>query len=119
MPAAATAIATASFVSDGSGAHVGGCAHGHPRLSELPLAPGGERLGQAEVGHQRVAAAQEDILRLHVAVHDAALVGVRERVRDLARDPEGVLERELGLEEMLEGDANAGSRTRTPCGTGS
>jgi hypothetical protein len=56
-----------------------------------------QRLGNAKVGHHGMTAAQEDVLRLHVAVHDPASVGVRERVRDLARDPKGVLDRELGL----------------------
>jgi hypothetical protein len=72
-------------------------AHGHPGLGQVPAARLVHRLRQAEVGHQRVTAAQENVLRLHVAVHNAVLVGVRERVRDLARDPEGFLERELGL----------------------
>ena len=42
-------------------------------------------------------ALQEDVLRLDVAVHDALLVRVLERIGDLARDPERVLDRELLL----------------------
>ena len=41
----------------------------------------------AEVGHQRAARArlEQDVVRLHVAVHDAAPVRVRERPRHLAQ----------------------------------
>jgi hypothetical protein len=45
--------------------------------------------GDAEVGDERVralAGLQQDVLRLDVAVHDAARVGVGERVGDLARE---------------------------------
>jgi hypothetical protein len=50
-----------------------------------------------EVGDERVPAREEDVLRLDVAVHHAALVRVRERVGDLARDAERLRQRELRL----------------------
>jgi hypothetical protein len=46
----------------------------------------GERLRNAEVGHHRGAAAQQDVVRLDVPMHDAALVGVRKRARHVAED---------------------------------
>jgi hypothetical protein len=51
----------------------------------------------AEVGHQRVAALQENVLRLDIAVDDAVLVGVLERIGGLGRDPDSVAQRELML----------------------
>ena len=42
-----------------------------------------------------MAATQENVLRLDVAVHDPLVVRVREGIGDLAGDPEGVLERKL------------------------
>ena len=56
-----------------------------------------QRPGDAEVGHQRVPAAEQDVLRLDVAMDDALPVGVGQRVGDLARDLQRVLHRELGL----------------------
>ena len=45
-----------------------------------------ERLGDAEVGDDRGAAGEEDVVRLDVAMDDAALVRVGERARDVAQD---------------------------------
>jgi hypothetical protein len=42
--------------------------------------------GDAEVRHHRVAALEEDVLRLDVAVNHAASVGVSQRVRHLDGD---------------------------------
>ena len=51
----------------------------------------------AEVRHQRVATLEQDVLRLDVAVDHTVPVGVAQRVRHLARDAQGVVERELLL----------------------
>ena len=45
-----------------------------------------ERLRDAEVGDHGGAAGEQDVVRLDVAVHDAALVRVGERLRDFAQD---------------------------------
>ena len=55
----------------------------------------GER--DAEVGDQRAAVVQQDVLGLDVAVDHAVPVRVVERVGDLARDPHRVVDRELLL----------------------
>ena len=49
----------------------------------------------AEVGHQRVASAEENVLRLHIAVNHAVAMGVLETVGHFARDPERIGQREL------------------------
>ena len=45
-----------------------------------------ERLGDAEVGDRGRAAGEQDVVRLDVAMHDAALVRVGERARDVLED---------------------------------
>jgi hypothetical protein len=55
-------------------------------------AAGGAR--DAEVGDEGVPARQQDVLGLHVAVHDAVAVRVPQGVRRLGLDREGVLERQ-------------------------
>ena len=52
----------------------------------------GQRPRDPEVGDQRVPVAEQDVLGLDVAVHDAAAVGVGQRVGDLAGDADGVLD---------------------------
>ena len=61
---------------------------------------GRERAGDPEVGHEGVRTAQEDVLRLDVAVDHAVLVGIVKRVRDLARDAQRVVQRELLLAQQ-------------------
>ena len=81
------------------GAHVGRRPDAHAGLGELVLVLGrAERAGDAEVGDEGVAVAgEEQVLGLDVAVDHAVLVGVVQRLRRLAGDPERVLERELPL----------------------
>ena len=51
----------------------------------------------SEVGHRRVAALQQNVFGLDVAVNHAQLVRVAERVGDLARDSNRVVCRQLLL----------------------
>src|SRR5204862_4478981 len=53
----------------------------------------------AEIGHQRAAAVgvEQHVLWLDVAVHDAALVRVREGARDFAEDARRLLDGEPSL----------------------
>ena len=66
--------------------HVGRGAHYHAGHGDPHLLDGGpgQRLGDAEVGDQRVPAGEQHVARLDVAVHDAVLVGQRQRVHDAA-----------------------------------
>ena len=65
---------------------------GHPGAAGLA---GGQR--DAEVGHQRGAVVQQDVLGLDVAVDHVVAVGVVERGGHLARDPHRVGHRQLLL----------------------
>ncbi len=47
-----------------------------------------ERESDAEVGHQRVTALQQNVLGLHVAVYDTAAVRMLERIGHLAHQPQ-------------------------------
>jgi len=69
-------------------------AHGGHVLATGRLA---ERLGHAEVHHQRVAARQHHVVGLDIAVHDPARVGVRQRVGHLTQDANRVGNRQLAL----------------------
>ncbi len=55
------------------------------------------RLGDPEIRHHRVAILQEDVRRLDIPVDHAVAVGVVEGVGHLARDPQGIIERQLLL----------------------
>ena len=50
------------------------------------------RARDAEVGDERLPVAEQDVLGLDVAMDDAVPVRVVERERDLARDPERVVD---------------------------
>ena len=76
-------------------AHVLRRAEGEAGLRH-PLAAGalhGER--DAEIGDQGMAALQQDVLRLDVAMDHATGVGVAERVGDFAGDEQGIVDRQL------------------------
>ncbi len=53
-----------------------------------------EREGNTKVGDQGMAALQQDVLRLHVAVHDAMAVRIIERIRHLAHQLQGIVDGE-------------------------
>jgi hypothetical protein len=59
---------------------------------DVPVTAGGHRACNPEVRHARMTAAQQDVLRLDIAMHDAQTVRVAQRVGDFTRDPKGVLE---------------------------
>ena len=69
----------------------------HAGLGELLAAGLAHRPGDAEIGHQGVTAEQQDVLGLDVAVDDAALVGVLQRLGRLAGELERVVDGELLL----------------------
>ena len=75
------------------------------------------RLGDAEVGHQHPpVVGQQDVRRLHVAVHDAAAVGGTERVGDLGTDAHdlGHLERSVLDRGGLAGWSRGRAPSRSP-----
>ena len=77
------------------GAHVGDRSNRHSRLRHR-VRRSGARAGarDAEVGEQRMSTAgNENVLRLHIAMNDALLVGGLQGVGDLARDLEGLFYR--------------------------
>ena len=55
------------------------------------------QLRDPEVGHQGVTAGQEDVLRLDIAMDHAVFVRVLQRVADLGRDADGVVDREWSV----------------------
>src|SRR5438876_5727695 len=55
------------------------------------------RYKSPKVRHHRLPARQQDVLRFDVAVHHVVAVGVTKGARHLARDPQGLLERQLPL----------------------
>jgi hypothetical protein len=68
-------------------------------VMRLVASPGGsrtaQRFGHAEVGHECVAIAQQDVFGLDVTVDHAASVGVRERVQHVAQNAKGFWDRQL------------------------
>ena len=63
-----------------------------------------ERAGDPEVGHLCAAVAQQHVLRLHVAMHDPALVREGERRRDLAAELDHLVDRQRPqlVDQLLE-----------------
>ena len=70
-------------------------------MSEDDPARGAHRLRDAEVRDDRVPAGDEHVVRLDVAVHDAARVRVRERVDDVAQDADRVAHGHLAFAREL------------------
>ena len=79
------------------GAHVVRRAQAHPGLGHPRAARLARRERDPEIGHQRLAVVQQDVLRLDVPVHHAVAVGVVERRGDLGGDPHRVGHGELLL----------------------
>ncbi len=80
------------------GAHVLRSTEGHPGVGDRAVGREvrRQRPRDAEVSEQRISLGrQEDVLRLDVAVNHAVLVRIVEGARDLPRDPERILERQL------------------------
>ena len=77
------------------GAHVLGRAEREPGERERLAFGRSADVRNAEVSEQRVTVGEEDVLRLHVAVHEPVAVRVVERGADLVRDAERVVDREL------------------------
>ena len=86
------------------GAHVVGRADRHPRARQLGTEDG---LRDTEVAHHHFAGLLEhDVVRLHVPVHDAVVVGVAEPGGGLHEDPADVPGIEGGvLDEIGQGRA--------------
>src|SRR6266702_96790 len=78
-------------------AHVPRGAHRDARPRYSPSACHSDRPGDTEVAHHRMTGLEQDVLRLDVAMHDVATMGVVQGVRHLAGDVQRVLERELAL----------------------
>ena len=78
-------------------AHVGRRPEREPRVGESVGSGAAHGSRDPEVRHQGVAALEEYVLRLDVAVDHAARVRIAQGVRHLARDAERLVERELLL----------------------
>src|SRR2546426_1153757 len=81
-------------------AHVPRGAHRDARARYAPSARHPDRPGDTEVAHHRMTGLKQDVLRLDVAMHDVATMGVAQGVRHLAGDVQRVLERELALADQ-------------------
>lgn len=75
----------------------GAGAHHHAGLRQTIVGRGGGRDGDAEVGDERGALVQQNVLRLHIAVDEPARVCMLERGHDLRRYADRVIHRELPL----------------------
>ena len=67
-----------------------------PGLGEADFGRGADRARDAEVGHDRVALLEQDVLRLDVPVDDLLPVGVVERVGNLTGEAERLRRRRAG-----------------------
>ena len=82
-------------------AHVGWRADGKPGVGQATVIECAHRLGDSEVGHDRVAAFQQDVLRLDVPVDHPSRMGVTQRIGDFARDLDRIGDRERPLAAEL------------------
>ena len=66
-----------------------------------------QRPRDPEIGHERVAASEQDVFGLDVTMHDPTLVGVIEGIRHVPYEAEGFIKTELGFapEPVAEGFA--------------
>ena len=78
-----------------------------PVLGQPLVGRGRDGAGDAEVGHHRASPAEQDVLRLHVAVHDALARGRGQRAGHVARDAQRIGHRQLSvaLEPLPQGPA--------------
>ncbi len=88
-PAIEIAIRHALF-----GAHVVRSAERDAGLRQLLLARGGCRPGDPEIHHQGMPVIDQDVLGLDVAVYDALLVRVLERIGCFGREEHGIVDAE-------------------------
>src|SRR2546428_167378 len=68
--------------------HIGGRAHHASRLGALASASRLDRARDPKIGHDRMAFLKQDVLRLDVAMYDAAPVRGRQSVRHFPSDPD-------------------------------
>jgi len=59
------------------------------------------RLRYTEISNERDAAGQQHVLGLYVAMHDAVVVRIRQRARDLSRQPHRLGDRQLAARQPL------------------
>ena len=78
-------------------AHVMWGAEREARLGQFLTACCVERLGDAEVRHQSMPTGEEDVLGLDVAVNDAPIMRVLQRIRHLPGEDDRLIHRELRL----------------------
>ncbi len=95
------------------GAHVGRRSHGKAAVGDVDVLAARGRDGgrDAEVGHDRLALLQQDVLRLDVAVHHVVAMGVAQRGGDRPGDAERRVDRERRL-RCAAGRAASRSRRR-------
>ena len=79
------------------GAHVGWRTNGDAGFCDSIFASSIDRAGDAEIGDERMAVAEENVFGLDVPVHDAFAVREVERGCYFHRDLNGVFENELTL----------------------
>jgi hypothetical protein len=79
------------------GTHVEGRTEGDPALSQLLLGTRRECSRNSEVGHNGMPVLEKNVLRLDVAMDQAAAVRVVECVGDLTGDADGLVDRQLML----------------------